>query len=1306
VNTNARRHFATLAGIAWSVTAFLIVTAAVTVTLVRLLLPQLGEYREELQAWVSDYVAQPVAIGTFEASWRGWTPELHLTDIRLLDENGERVITRFQSANLGVNLLASLRQQRLVPGKLVVSGVQLSLLRGRDGAIRIEGVDPAQTEMPGQHQNALADWLQNQRDLSVESATITWRDERTLIKPVVFSDVRLHIRSDGERRQLRGVARLPAQVGRRFEFRVDAEGDLLTTNWSGRMYVEGEAINPSILLNYQNLLGLRISEGRVGFRLWSEWREARLTALDGVLRAEDVALGVAGERGFTIAEAGGRLRAQRSADGRWALALRDLALRTRNGSWPESELALTLIPSAGEAGPALVGRAGFIRLDDIAPVLPGVEAIPANIRRAVAALAPRGELRDLRVGYFPARSPEERFYVHGEFAGVMTRPARGWPGVSGLRGTLRTDAAAGRLALDSESLQLDFPDRLEAPARLEHLRGGLRWQRRGEGWRLRLEALDISHAGLLAKLQGELDWRAGEAPHANLIAEFDRGEIEALRRLVPRELMPERGYTWVKEALQGGRITGGSGVLRGPIDAFPFDHSEGVFKLRFVVEDALLDFHRHWPRLEELDAELRFSGRGVEVTAPRARLLGLELTDTEVRIPDLAVRERRVEANGRVHGAAEDMYAVVAASPLERSLGERLSEFSVSGDLAIDLALTVPLRRGARPSSQGRLVLPGNQVQVRQPRLAFDAVEGSIRFQRGEWRSEEMNARYLGEPVQLALAGGRREGEAYGRYRMHGSAGVDLIRRQARDLLGQSAAAGRTAALLRRAQGKIDWEAELRAGAAAGGGRTLTVRSDLEGLALELPAPLGKPAGELRRLEVRMPLAGGDEPRLAIDYGNHVAAAVLLGPEAPRLRGAGVGLGGRPAPAPEPGVLRMAGHLQRLSLSEWLLLLDALQEAEDGGAAGAEAPAAAGPGLALEASVSLGELEALRRELGPVIIDVHAAGEHHDVELDGPGLAGSISVPAEPRPSTPVLARLERLHVGPRTQPPPRYVARPAAIPPLRLTSESTRFEDIELGRMQLRTVPQAQGLRLEQLRLEAEHFTAESSGEWLEVEGSHRCRFDIDVSGDDLGELLAAFGYDGAAIEGGDTELELDAAWTGTPAEFTLAKLEGFLRLEVEEGRLLDVDPKAGRLFGLLSLQSIKRRLSLDFGDLFRKGFSFDHIKGAFELDQGNAYTNNLSMAGPAARIQVSGRTGLAEQDYDQIVTVTPRLAGSLPVASALFGPAGAGVGAVLFIGQKMFKSLPDQLDKMLARQYVVTGEWRDPVVEQVSGLDLSFGG
>ena len=156
---------------------------------------------------------------------------------------------------------------------------------------------------------------------------------------------------------------------------------------------------------------------------------------------------------------------------------------------------------------------------------------------------------------------------------------------------------------------------------------------------------------------------------------------------------------------------------------------------------------------------------------------------------------------------------------------------------------------------------------------------------------------------------------------------------------------------------------------------------------------------------------------------------------------------------------------------------------------------------------------------------------------------------------------------------------------------------------------------------------------------------------------------------------------------------MDGKLSLLIKNGQLLDVEPGAsGRALGLLSFSKLPRRLlMLDFTDLFGKGFGFSRIAGDFVLDSGNAWVDNLVVDGPAAKIDISGRTGLKAQDYDEVVTVTPYLNSSLPLAGALAG--GPAVGAAMLVAEQLLEG-KFGLNEMARKQYTVTGPWAEPVI------------
>ena len=194
------------------------------------------------------------------------------------------------------------------------------------------------------------------------------------------------------------------------------------------------------------------------------------------------------------------------------------------------------------------------------------------------------------------------------------------------------------------------------------------------------------------------------------------------------------------------------------------------------------------------------------------------------------------------------------------------------------------------------------------------------------------------------------------------------------------------------------------------------------------------------------------------------------------------------------------------------------------------------------------------------------------------------------------------------------------------------------------------------------------------------------------IGETLTAFGYPGAGIARGKTEAELIAQWPAALPDFTLERIEGVLTFQVGPGQLLDLEPGMGRMVGLFNVQNLIRRLSLDFSDLFQPGMGFDQISGAITFKRGQAYTDRLIMDAPAAQMQMQGRIGLQARDYDQQITVTPRLGGALPLAGALAG--GPAVGAAVFLAERL---LQKGIENITRYRYTLKGSWDNPVLESL---------
>ena len=297
-----------------------------------------------------------------------------------------------------------------------------------------------------------------------------------------------------------------------------------------------------------------------------------------------------------------------------------------------------------------------------------------------------------------------------------------------------------------------------------------------------------------------------------------------------------------------------------------------------------------------------------------------------------------------------------------------------------------------------------------------------------------------------------------------------------------------------------------------------------------------------------------------------------------------------------------------------------------------------------------------------------------------------------------VVMTLQRLVLepDPRAAVTPATEPEPASFPDLQISSQQLVYDGIDFGQLELSAQKQAANvMAIKRLAMSSDMVSLRLTGDWKLVDGQHLSSVDLTVTEGEMDTLMKELGYQ-ESIGEGTLSGSMRAAWPGPPWAYRPEVAEGKIHIKIEDGQLLDIEPgAAGRVLGLLSLNNLPRRLTLDFSDLFDEGFSFDTIEGNFVVDAGNAYTNDLYVEGPAAKIDISGRVGIADQDYDELVTVTPYLKTGVSLVGTLAG--GPAVGAVLMFAETLLEGSYGPLNRISQKQYSVTGPWSDPVITKL---------
>lgn len=243
-----------------------------------------------------------------------------------------------------------------------------------------------------------------------------------------------------------------------------------------------------------------------------------------------------------------------------------------------------------------------------------------------------------------------------------------------------------------------------------------------------------------------------------------------------------------------------------------------------------------------------------------------------------------------------------------------------------------------------------------------------------------------------------------------------------------------------------------------------------------------------------------------------------------------------------------------------------------------------------------------------------------------------------------------------------------------------------------LRTRRLTDGIQVDQLQLRSAEQKIAATGAWRGKGEAASTRFSARVDSQNLGALLQSLALNGQ-LRGGEGQVEANAGWQGPPTGFQLASLEGNLKVTARNGQLLELEPGAGRVLGLLSVAQLPRRLMLDFRDFFSKGLAFNRIEGEVQFGNGLARTDDLRIEGPAADIAIRGQADLRQQTFDQTVDVNPKSGNLLTVVGAVAGgPVGAAVGAAANA------VLAKPLGEIGAKTYHVSGPWKDPKVDVVN--------
>lgn len=273
----------------------------------------------------------------------------------------------------------------------------------------------------------------------------------------------------------------------------------------------------------------------------------------------------------------------------------------------------------------------------------------------------------------------------------------------------------------------------------------------------------------------------------------------------------------------------------------------------------------------------------------------------------------------------------------------------------------------------------------------------------------------------------------------------------------------------------------------------------------------------------------------------------------------------------------------------------------------------------------------------------------------------------------------------------------PRELPPLNVVVRDLRYGNKDLGRVEFQTTPLVDGLQIEWLLMNAAAFRIEATGKWQQINNTVQSVVRGKFTSSNVGAALKQLNFT-KNVDRGVGAANFTLRWADAFFVPSPESMSGNVSVDVRRGRIINFEAKTeaelgiGRLLSIVSLQTLPRRLTLDFSDLLKDGFSFDAFTGSLQLNNGDAFTKNAELVGPVAQVKIRGRIGFGKKDYDMNLTVIPHLTSSLPVlAAAVAG--GPVVGAATWLADKI---VGNQVNSVMSHVYKVTGSWAKPDIRE----------
>lgn len=1265
----------------WYSAATLIVVIALLVSLGREFLPQIEITDPAILNKINEKVGAEIHITKLRTEWSSLYPTFSVDQAVLVHDN---IDVELNQLRFQLNILQTLHKQLPVFNHLSVAQVKVAAISGNtDQALDLHKLYHTLYTILGDNISVKEARLSFQRGqqaaqhLRLENVKLADNFFDKTLQADVFIDAgsrnnQLHLLAELSGNQLRsasGKAYIRAeqlQLGQLSQqFSNEAWQSWLQQPWYG---------DAEIWLDWQGETELQTVISAAIARDQTKANAPYSAAFIGELAWQQA-------KGFTVKLNDLRMQAQPDSD--WQPLVSQWLIEQRQQAWQFS-----------------AHRINFSQLNPLISYLPA-----GKLQDTLQSLNPNGELTQVQARWDSSKNLAERFFISARAEKLQTGSWTGVPAFSGVSGTIQSGLLDGFIELDShDGFSMHFAKIYEAPLQFQTAQGHVQWQ-----WQPLAHALYIGSSEVV--LTGDMGRAVGafqlEIPLKNANVDGDLTLAIGLtdshsrfqKNLVPK-VLPANLRNWLNDNIHDGSIPRAGFIYRGELS-----HNTEVTRttqLYLDVKQARLNFDPNWPELNNVDAEVVVDDSTVNVYAAQGKMLNSALQNVQVAISQTDPG-MLIEIAGSAAGEAKHLIKVLTETPLKTSAGKVFSNWQIDVGRAegtIDLGIAI----GSKIESwqQVDLQLSDIDVQLQDLRLKLLDVTGPLQFSSEQGlTSESLTGQLFGEQVAAKI-----------RSELVNNVQQFIVDASAKMRIEDIAHWSKLQPLL-MANGSLNAELQLIFNGFKGNKiGEIHAKSDMQGVSLDLPAPLVKRANEKAPLNLRIDLFSGEQI-YHFDYDQKVEGAIRLMDG--HLHAGQIAVNQVANLPAQASPLMIKARLPQVDLNAWLDVISRFAKlppvSTESEKNQASASATALPVFAIDSpKVVWGNFS-----LTDVSANIRQFNNGWQIDLQSPDITGQIWYP--PQPTTPIevniqQVRYERAATTPSANATANNTAGKATgaasnsaidfskIPPINIRIDNIIYNGKNIGKAQAELRATAREIVLNKIFIDGDGYQVrhQGSGEgatlkWSKTASGEQTNLHGRLILRGPQPVLQHLGVD-PFITGEELLLIANVKWPAAPQSFSLPSLHGEVFTFGKNGEFAKMNQNpALQILNVLDINNWVRRLRLDFRDLTNDKIPFESLTGKITFKDGFLRLSEpVVIDGSSYVITLGGRVNMSSYDLDL------KLAATLPVATNAAWIAGLAAGlpaaAGLYVASKVF-NFDEHLKGLTSLTYDITGPLSEPNVQ-----------